>query len=213
VHTQTVAMTGSMPGGPNGLDRIKKVFGLQHDNCKELIYSPFRTEIQQLIICTKTFLSSKGARTRRNILDNFTIENIFRAHVQSILLGSGMVVMTTTEAEVEMFIDSYSKYCPKKSIGVLLGTRKMSIKKINRVLKHFRSGKITLLVTTSILCMGINLSCHNIVVLGVWSYYQYIQSIGRLQRGTVSQTDSGMALLIYSPNDFDSDFKNARYHR
>jgi len=200
-----------MPGGPDGLDRIKKVFGMKSESTKEVIMSPFRGEIQQLIICAKNFLSTKGARTRKNVLDNYTIHNIFRVHVHSILLGSGMVVMTTTEAEVDMFIDSYSKYCPRKNIGVLLGTRKMSIKKINRVIEDFRSGKFTLLVSTSILCMGINLSFHNIVVLGVWSYYQYIQSIGRLQRGNANATNSGMALLVYSPNDFESDVKNARY--
>ena len=208
---QLVAMTGSMPGGSMGIPRVMRVFGMKESTSVNYILSPFRPEIQILTINPKLFLSVAASRTRKNVNANYVVENVFRAHVQAILLHSGIIVIATTEGEAQQFIDQYSEICDRTQIGLLLGTRKLSLKRINKLLSDFHKRKISIIVSTSILSMGINLhDFYNIVILGWWSYYELIQYIGRPMRGVNNITSSGLALLFFSPNDFISDIKNAR---
>ena len=75
-----VCMSGSISGGPFGIDRVKKVVGITE--APHYVLSPFRPELQFLTINVKNFLTSAAAKTQQNILQNYVVENVRRAHVQ-----------------------------------------------------------------------------------------------------------------------------------
>jgi superfamily II DNA or RNA helicase len=166
-------MSGSIPRRPFGINRVKKVLGIPE--APHYVLSPFRPELQFPTINVKNFLTSAAARTQQNILQNYVVENVRRAHVQSILLGSGIIVIGSTEAACEAFIEQYSNVCNSSQIALLLGTRKMSISKIEQILADFKSGKISVIVSTSILSMGLNVPrCY--ILLLYWACGRTINS-------------------------------------
>ena len=172
-----------MPGGRHGISRVKETFG--KPLAQHYVLSPFRPELQLLTVNVKNFLTSAACKTHNNILQNFVVENVRRVHAHSILLNSGVIVIASTEAACESFIEQYSVVCDRRQIALLLGTRKMPISQIESVLSDFRSGKISIIVSTSIISMGINIpNCYTIIILSMWCYYQLIQYMGRLLRGT-----------------------------
>jgi len=120
------------------VSKVKKVFGITE--APHYVLSPFRPELQLLTINVKNFLTSAAAKTQQNILQSYVVENVRRAHVQSIILGSGIIVIGSTEAACEAFIEQYSNVCNPSQIALLLGTRKMSISKIQQILSYFKSG-------------------------------------------------------------------------
>ena len=126
-----VCMSGSIPGRPFGINRVKKVFGIPA--APHYVLSPFRPELQFLTINVENFLTSAAAETQQNILQNYVDENVRRAHVQSTLLGSGIIVIGSTEAACEACIEQYSNVCNTSQTALLLGTRKMSISKIQQI--------------------------------------------------------------------------------
>ena len=204
-------MSGSWTGGSTGLANVQKVFGMGEDSAVVMM-SQFRPELQLLVSNPLNFLTVAGSRTYKKILENFILQNVFRAHVQSIKLGSGLLVIVATEEKARDLMKMYcGEYCDYTQVGLLLGTRKMNVKKIQETVSDFNNGKTTLLITTSIACMGINFSSlYNALILGLWSYYQYIQYLGRPMRGRTNVTASGMVFLMANPNDFVSDILNVR---
>ena len=126
-----------MPGGRHGINRVKEIFGIPL--AQHYVLSPFRPELQFLTLNVKNFLTSAASKTQNSILQNFVVENVRRVHVQSILLNGGVIVIASTEAACEAFIEQYSAVCDRRQIALLLGKRKMPIKPIENAYQTNRA--------------------------------------------------------------------------